>query len=89
MLIFDCEDRAHIIRHLDFFYETLHGCKVVLSEDQSTAISISASCGFSLADGAGSDIGTLLNHADEALYEVKRSTKGKYAEYNGHESISD
>lgn len=89
MLIFDCEDRAHIIRHLDFFYETLHGCKVVLSEDPSTAISISASCGFSLADGAGIDIGTLLNHADEALYEVKRSTKGKYAEYNGHESIPD
>lgn len=89
MLIFDCEDRSHIIRHLDFFYETLHGCKVALSEDQSTAISISASCGFSLADGAGSDIGTLLNHADEALYEVKRSTKGKYAEYNGHESIPD
>lgn len=89
MLIFDCEDRTHVIRHLDFFYETLHGCKVVLSEDPSTAISISASCGFSLADGAGSDIGTLLNHADEALYEVKRSTKGKYAEYNGHESIPD
>lgn len=79
MLIFDCEDKTHVIRHLDFFYEKLHRSSVVLSGEQSKTIS--ASCGFALADNTGADIGTLLSHADEALYEVKRSTRGKYAEY--------
>ncbi len=79
MLIFDCEDRAHVVRHLDFFYEMLHKSSVALSGEQSKTIS--ASCGFALAEETGINIGTLLSRADEALYEVKRSTKGKYAEY--------
>lgn len=82
MLIFDCSDRDEIINCLNTFYETLRLNTVALSDTQAKAIS--ASCGFVLADHTKNDITELLNHADEALYEVKRSTKGKYAEYEYH-----
>ncbi len=80
MLIFNCESRVHIVNFLEFFYETLRGNVVALSDTQTK--SISASCGYALTDGAKSTITELLGHADEALYEVKRGTKGKYAQYH-------
>lgn len=81
MLIFDCEDKADVIRFMDRFYETLRGNEILLSDTCSRVIS--ASCGFALTDSDENDIAALLSHADEALYEVKRSTKGRYAEYGG------
>lgn len=87
MLIYDCDDRADIIRHMNLFYETLQGNEIMLSDTQSKIIS--ASCGLALTDSAENNITTLLSHADEALYEVKRSTKGRYAEYDGSEDDTD
>lgn len=82
MLIFDCNDRDEIISYLDKFYEILNHNAVALSGTQTRVIS--ASCGFVLADPTKNGITELLNRADEALYEVKRSTKGSYAEYKYH-----
>ena len=79
MLIFNCDGRNDIIRHMNLFYEALRENEVMLSDTQSKMIS--ASCGLALTDGTEKDIAALLSHADEALYEVKRSTKGQYAEY--------
>lgn len=79
MLIFGCHNKEQILQYLDHFYETLKHSEVALTAEYSRTIS--ASCGFALADRAGNDIGALLGHADEALYEVKRSTRGRYAEY--------
>lgn len=81
MLLYDCEDKAKIIQYLDIFYEMLALNTVALSDTQTKVIS--ASCGFVITDGAKCSITELLNHADEALYEVKRGTKGRYAEYTG------
>lgn len=80
MLIFNCNDRAHIIDCLELFYETLRQAAVVLSDTQ--ARSISASCGYVLAHEGKSNVAELLGYADEALYKVKRGTKGRYAEYH-------
>lgn len=79
MLIFDCKDRAEIVSYLDEFYAALQNTPVLLN-GQHTKI-ISASCGFALTDHEAGGIDTLLSRADEALYEVKRSTKGTFSEY--------
>lgn len=79
MLIFDCESKSEIIGYLNTFYEKLSLSAVSLSDTQSKVIS--ASSGFALADSEKSRIAELISLADEALYEVKRGTKGRFAEY--------
>lgn len=79
MLIFDCSGRTEITDYLNAFYEALQRSAVALSDTQTKIIS--ASCGFVLTDSVKSGIAELLRRADEALYRVKKGTKGKYAEY--------
>ena len=80
MLIFNCDSRIHIVECIELFYEKLKKNIVVLSDTQTK--NISASCGYALTDSVEESITELLGHADEALYEVKRGTKGKYAQYH-------
>nr|MDE6606725.1 GGDEF domain-containing protein [Lachnospiraceae bacterium] len=77
--IYDCDEKPEIDRHLDAFYEKLGKNEVILSDTCSKIIS--ASAGFAWTDDWESSISELLSHADEALYEVKKATKGCYAEY--------
>lgn len=86
MLIHGCRDRAEIIDCLNLFYETLRKSAVMLSHTESKVIS--ASCGFALTNHGENDMAELLAHADEALYTVKRDTKGRYAEYEAHTSAA-
>ena len=79
MLLYDCVDSAEVLSCLNAFYEALHKKEVLLSDTQSKTIS--ASCGFVLTDNIENSITELLRRADEALYEVKRNTKGVYGEY--------
>ena len=79
MLIFDCESKLEIIDYLNVFYEKLGLSAVSLSDTQTKIIS--ASSGFALTDNEKSHIAELISLADEALYEVKRGTKGRFAEY--------
>lgn len=79
MLIYDCEDKAEIVDYLNKFYAALQETPVLLA-GRYTKI-ISASCGFALTDYEKDEIETLLSRADEALYEVKRGTKGTFSEY--------
>ncbi len=79
MFIFDCEDKSEILRYLDLFYEKLEQSEIILSDTQSKMIS--ASAGFAWTSDAQTDLSELLSHADEALYEVKKDTKGYYKEY--------
>lgn len=76
MFIFDCESSGDIIKYMDEFYELLGRNRVVLSDTQTGIIG--ASSGFAWTDNKNTDISELLNRADEALYEVKRETKGTY-----------
>jgi len=66
---------------LDGFYEVLGKTYVKLSSTESRTIS--ASAGFAWTADSSMNITTLLNHADEALYEMKRNAKGSYEEYKG------
>ncbi len=83
MMIFGCGSREEIIHYLDEFYDALKEHPVSLGPDQSKIIS--ASSGFAQTADPYSSIHELLSQADEALYEVKRKTKGCYGEY--HESF--
>ena len=79
MMLFDCENEGEITAHLDAFYGVLQGKEVILGDGQTLQISVS--CGYAPMQKEGDDITQLLSRADEALYEVKRSSKGKYARY--------
>ena len=86
MLLFHCHDVSEVRGYLDKFYKVLKECPVTLSETNN--IIISASAGFACADGSEQSITVLLNHADEALYEVKKETKGRYREYQTNAAVS-
>lgn len=79
MMIFGCADRDEIDHLLHDFYEQLGQNQIVLSDTEIRTIS--ASAGYAWTDNADAEIAELLSHADEALYEVKRDTKGNYREY--------
>ena len=79
MMIFGCCSREEIISHLDRFYEALQNHPAPLGPNQSKIIS--ASCGFAQTSDSFSSIHQLLSQADEALYDIKRHTKGRYGEY--------
>lgn len=79
MMIYNCDDRTEIIQHLEAFYEALEKNQVVLSDTETRTISTSA--GFAWTADSSEEILTLLSHADEALYEIKKATKGTYGEY--------
>lgn len=79
MMIFGCADWDEIDRLLYDFYEQLGQNQIVLSDTEIRTVS--ASAGYAWTDNTDSEIAELLSHADEALYEVKRDTKGNYREY--------
>ena len=79
MMIFGCKKKEEIIYWLDLFYKVLEDRKILLSETYSQKIS--ASGGLAWTGDNEESIYELLSHADEALYEVKRESKGHYTEY--------
>ncbi len=66
---------------MNHFYDKLGKNHIPLSETETRVIS--ASAGFAWTSDADTDISELLSNADEALYEVKRDTKGTFGEYSG------
>lgn len=81
MMIFACQGRDEIVSCLNEFYGKLGENQIELSATETRAIS--ASAGFAWTANDNSAISELLARADEALYEVKRDTKGTYGEYAG------
>lgn len=79
MMIFDCDDKEDIIRHLEDFYAVLGTNRIALSDTETRTIS--ASAGFAWTADSSEDISVLLSHADEALYEIKKTTKGTFKAY--------
>ncbi len=79
MMVFGCKDKAGIAKCLDTFYQKLGESPVALSPSDTKIIS--ASSGFAWTADPNTKLEELLSHADEALYEIKRHTKGCYGEY--------
>lgn len=79
MMIYDCDGREDVVAHLDDFYRRLGENAVALSDTEERIIS--ASAGFAWTADSTETIKSLLSRADEALYEVKNTTKGTYREY--------
>ena len=79
MMIYDCKKREEIVHWLDTFYKALEAKQIPLSDTQSKCIS--ASGGFAWTTDPDESIYELLSHADKALYDVKKDTKGRYVEY--------
>lgn len=79
MMIYDCDQKDQILGYLNSFYAALKEHSIKLSETQSKIIS--ASSGFAWTNDSKNSISLLLSQADEALYAVKKDTKGRYKEY--------
>lgn len=79
MMIYNCENKERIIRYLQEFFQALAGAPVALSDTESRVIGTSA--GFQWTDSPEASVAELLSHADEALYEVKRESKGHFREW--------
>ena len=79
MMVFGCRDKDEVEKYLDDFYGRLRENQVSLSETERRPIS--ASAGYACTADADTDISALLSDADEALYAVKRDTKGTYGGY--------
>ncbi len=80
MMVLNCSDKNDIIQYLNQFYQALEQTPVSLSDSQSKIIH--ASSGFAWTADSNADIDELLNYADEALYDIKRETKGRFGEYH-------
>ena len=81
MMIFGCQDKEEIVKLLNSFYHILKRYRVTMSAGKS--LTIGASAVFACTADPNLNVEELLNRADEALYEVKRDTKGCYTEYKG------
>lgn len=79
MMLHDCSGREEIVEYMDTFYKLLRQNEVSLSPVCTKLIGVSS--GFAWTDDPNANIEELLGFADEALYEVKRTMKGRYAEY--------
>ncbi len=79
MMIYDCKEKSEIKSFMEGFYRMLGRNPVTLSDTHSKIIS--ASSGFAWTADSEADVSELLSCADKALYEIKQSTKGCYAEY--------
>lgn len=79
MMVFGCPDHAALTGYLDAFYEALENHLVTLTDDETRTIS--ASSGFAWTADSLVSIDELLSQADEALYDIKRESKGCYGEY--------
>lgn len=80
MMIYGCREHSDIINYLDTFYECLRSNTVTLTADETRVIS--ASSGFAWTTDSCASIDELLSHADEALYDIKKESKGRYGEYH-------
>lgn len=80
MMLFNCNNKNDIVQYLNQFYQALERIPVPLSDNQSKIIS--ASSGFAWTSNSNANIDELLNCADEALYNIKRETKGRFGEYH-------
>ncbi len=80
MMLLNCSDKNDIIQYLNQFYQALEQTPMSLSDSQSKIIH--ASSGFAWTADSNADIDELLNYADEALYDIKRETKGRFGEYH-------
>ena len=87
MMIYDCDSKGEIIKYLDKLYELLRKNPVALSDKYLKVID--ASAGFVWAVGKDMSISELLSFADEALYDVKKDTKGRYAAYTPEKENAD
>lgn len=79
MMLFGCEDASQVKELLQEFYEILEEQRVAFSAEHAGKIKVSS--GFVLVKKTTDSIEELLNHADEALYYVKRNNRGNYGEY--------
>ena len=79
MFLYGCRNKGQVEILLEQFYKALGEEKIQLAPGEKK--SVSASGGFAWTDDSRVSVEELLNHADEALYEIKRDKKGTYGEY--------
>lgn len=72
-------EKKEIEKELHLFYQSLSKNQILFPNEERMEIRISA--GISWYQEDAFDYETLVNHADDVLYQVKQSEKGKFQEY--------
>ena len=82
IFVFNYETKEQIVQLLSDFWKSLDDHPIMLSDSFVRTILVSG--GYACTDDSTTDLETLMQWADEALYNSKRREKGKFTEY--HES---
>lgn len=85
LVIYGAESQWEIERYLKSLYAKIQETKVVMPDGERVQVSLSG--GYVFYPECSGDSRELLRLADETMYQVKKSTKGKFARYG--ERISE
>lgn len=83
MFFYGYQDKENIRRHLEKLKEELSSTTLLLPDDKKFSIQLSAGVSWYPQDGTTYE--QLLKCADQAMYEVKKSGKGAFKEFNMRE----
>lgn len=86
LVIYGAESQQEIEGYLEQLYACIQETELVMPDGERVSVSLSG--GYLFYPEYAGDSRTLLRFADEAMYQMKRSSKGKFIRYQGSDSIS-
>lgn len=79
LVIYGADSQEEIEGYLDSLYTSIQKTVVVMTDGEQVRVSLSG--GYLFYPECTGSSRELLKHADETMYKVKKSTKGKFARY--------
>lgn len=79
LVIYGADSQEEIEGYLDNLYTSIQKTVVVMTDGEQVRVSLSG--GYLFYPECTGSSRELLKHADETMYKVKKSTKGKFARY--------
>lgn len=83
LVIYGADSQEEIEGYLDSLYTSIQKTVVVMADGEQVRVSLSG--GYLFYPECTGSSRELLKHADETMYKVKKSTKGKFARYRAAE----
>lgn len=83
LVIYGADSQEEIEGYLDSLYTSIQKTVVVMTDGEQVRVSLSG--GYLFYPECTGSSRELLKHADETMYKVKKSTKGKFARYRAAE----
>lgn len=84
LVIYGADSQEEIVGYLNRLQEQIQGTEIVMSEGEKVQVSLSG--GYVFYPESQGSCRELLKLADQTMYQVKRSVKGRFARYQPDES---